>query len=105
MAVYANGRDVLTGEPMKMQPSAAPGHMESINRAFARLDLEKEVYPFSEVFERELEEEGKDIATLFLSVDRSAAFQELIRHFAGSGADFRLDVPVVSKDGGPGGGR
>ena len=24
--------DVLTGEPMKMQPSAAPGHMESINR-------------------------------------------------------------------------
>lgn len=97
VAVYANGRDVLTGEPMKMQPSAAPGHMESINRAFARLDLEKGVYPFGEVFERELEEEGKDIATLFLSVDRSAAFQELIRHFAGSGADFSWMCPLFPR--------
>lgn len=50
VAVYANGEDVLTGDPMKMQPSAGPGHMESINRAFARISLEEGVYPFGELF-------------------------------------------------------
>ena len=94
-----------SGEPTKNAAwRGAVWLRESINRAFARLDLEKGVYPFGEVFERELEEEGKDIATLFLSVDRSAAFQELIRHFAGSGADFSW-MRLLSGDGGPGGGR
>ena len=52
VAVYANGKDVLTGDPMKMQPSAGPGHMESINRAFARISLEEGYIP-SESFSGE----------------------------------------------------
>ena len=97
VAVYANGEDVLTGDPMKMQPSAGPGHMESINRAFARISLEEGVYPFGELFRGELEEEGKDMATLFLSVDRSPEFQEDIRTFARMGTDFTWMCPLFPR--------
>lgn len=97
VAVYANGRDVLTGDPMKMQPSAGPGHMESINRAFSRISLEEGVYPFGELFRGELEEEGKDMATLFLSVDRSPEFQEDIRTFARMGTDFTWMCPLFPR--------
>lgn len=97
VAVYANGKDVLTGDPMKMQPSAGPGHMESINRAFARISLEEGVYPFGELFRGELEEEGKDMATLFLSVDRSPEFQEDIRTFARMGTDFTWMCPLFPR--------
>ena len=96
-AVYANGKDILTGDPMKIQPGAGPGHMESINRAFARISLEEGVYPFGGIFRRELEEEGKDTATLFLSADRSPEFQEDIRVFARTGTDFTWMCPLLPR--------
>ena len=71
--------------------------MESINRAFARISLEEGVYPFGELFRGELEEEGKDMATLFLSVDRSPEFQEDIRTFARMGTDFTWMCPLFPR--------
>ena len=36
-AVYCNARDVLTGEVMHLLPGAGAGHMEQLNRAFAKM--------------------------------------------------------------------
>ena len=96
-AVYCNARDVLTGEVMHLLPGAGAGHMEQLNRAFARLNLEEAAIPFEEAFRGELEADGKDTATLFLSAQTDEEFQELIRHFARSGADFTWMCPLYPR--------
>ena len=71
--------------------------MESINRTFARLNLEEKAYPFAECFAGELEEDGKDTATIFISLERGEAFQELVGRFAASGADFAWFCPLLAR--------
>lgn len=80
-----------------MLPGAGAGHMESINRTFARLNLGEKAYPFEETFAKELDEDGKDTATIFISVERGEAFQEQIGKFASSGADFAWFVPLYPR--------
>ncbi|HJA92535.1 MAG TPA: DUF58 domain-containing protein [Candidatus Eisenbergiella merdipullorum] len=96
-AVYCNARDILSGEVMHLAPGAGAGHMEQLNRAFARLDLEEPAVPFQEVFGGELEAEGKDTATLFLSAETDEGFQELIGSFARTGADFTWMCPMMPR--------
>ncbi len=45
----------------------------------------------------ELEEEGKDMATLFLAVDKKPRIQEDIRTFARMGTGLYLDVSAFSR--------
>ncbi len=97
VSVYCNGKDCLTGEAMAMLPGAGVGHMESINRSFARLDLGEKAYPFADVFRKELEEDSKDTATIFVSVERGEEFQEQIGRFAASRADFAWFVPLYPR--------
>lgn len=97
VSLYCNGRDCLTGEAMVMLPGAGAGHMESINRTFARLNLEEKAYPFADIFARELDEDSKDTATIFISVERGEAFQEQIARFASAGADFAWFVPLYPR--------
>lgn len=97
VSVYCNGKDCLTGEAMVMMPGAGAGHMESVNRSFARLNLSEKAWPFAETFSRELEEDGKDTATVFVSVDRSEAFQEQIGRFASAGMDFAWFCPLYPR--------
>lgn len=97
VAVYCNARDILTGEPMKLLPSAGAGHMENINRAFARLNPEEPVHPFEETFSRELVQEGRDTAAVFLSVERGEGFQEVLRKYAGRGTQFCWMCPLTAR--------
>ena len=97
VSVYCNGKDCLTGEAMVLQPGAGAGHMESVNRSFARLNLEEKAWPFAETFEKELNEDGRDTATVFVSVDRSEVFQEQIGRFAAAGVDFSWFCPLYSR--------
>lgn len=94
VAVYANGRDVLTGEILKMLPGAGISHMESINRALARVDAARTL-PFEEAFATELEREEKETAALFLSVERGSRFRSLIERFAGYGTEFAWFCPLL----------
>lgn len=96
-AVFCNARDVLTGEVMHLAPGAGAGHMEQLNRAFARLNLDAEAIPFEEAFGGELEADGKDTATLFLSAETDEGFQRLLRRFARSGADFAWMCPLYPR--------
>ena len=93
VAVYANGQDVLTGEILRMLPGAGIGHMENINRAFARLDVGRTV-PFEEAFAGELEQEERETAALFLSVERGSRFTGLLAQFAEYGTEFAWFCPL-----------
>ena len=96
-AVFCNARDVLTGEVMSLAPGAGAGHLEQLNRALARLDLDQEAPPFAQTFAAELEAEGKDTATLFLSAQTDEEFQRLLERLARSGMDFTWMCPLFPR--------
>ena len=96
-AVFCNARDVLTGEVMRLAPGAGAGHLEQLNRALARLDLDREAPLFEETFAAELEAEGKDTASLFLSAQTDEDFQRLLERFSRSGAEFTWMCPLFSR--------
>lgn len=97
IAVFCNAADVLTGEVLRLAPGAGEGHMEQLNRAFARLNLDVPALPFEEAFGGELEAEGRDTATLFLSAHADEEFQGLIERFSRSGADFTWMCPLFPR--------
>lgn len=97
IAVFCNAVDVLTGEVLRLAPGAGEGHMEQLNRAFARLNLDVPALPFEEAFGGELEAEGRDTATLFLSAHADEEFQGLIERFSRSGADFTWMCPLFPR--------
>ena len=96
-AVFCNARDVLTGEVMRLAPGAGAGHLEQLNRALARLDLDREAPLFEETFAAELEAEGKDTASLFLSAQTDEDFQRLLERFSRSGAEFTWICPLFPR--------
>ena len=96
-AVFCNARDVLTGEVMRLAPGAGAGHLEQLNRALARLDLDREAPLFEETFAAELEAEGKDTASLFLSAQTDEDFQRLLERFSRSGAEFTWMCPLFPR--------
>lgn len=71
--------------------------MESINRALARLNLEEEVDGFAHLFAKELEDGRKEMMSVFLSVDRSAAFQNLLETYLASGAEGIWMCPLLPR--------
>lgn len=97
VAVYCNAKDILTGRPMRLPPSSGAGQMESINRALARLNLEEEVDGFAHLFAKELEDGRKEMMSVFLSVDRSAAFQNLLETYLASGAEGIWMCPLLPR--------
>ena len=82
---------------MSLAPGAGAGHLEQLNRALARLDLDQEAPPFAQTFAAELEAEGKDTATLFLSAQTDEEFQRLLERLARSGMDFTWMCPLFPR--------
>ena len=71
--------------------------MEQLNRSFARLDLEKEAVSFEEAFGEELEADGRDTATLFLSAQTDEDFQRLLERISRSGVEFTWMCPLFAR--------
>lgn len=97
VAVFCNAKDVLTGEVMRLAPGAGAGHLEQLNRALARRNLDEPAVPFSEAFGGELEADGRDTATLFLSAETEEGFQKLLERFSRSGVDFTWMCPLLPR--------
>ena len=100
-ALYTNGPDILTGELVGLDASSGIGHMESINRGLARIDLEKGAPKFVRNLEdRVLEEDGNAgaVFTIFISSDAQEDFQELLCKCAEKKADFVWIYPVPRQD-------
>jgi uncharacterized protein (DUF58 family) len=73
--VYSNGRDVLTGETVHTASGSHGGHIETIDRSLARIDLGQREEETAECLKKCVEAEGSDVCYLLVS----AAFTEGLR--------------------------
>ncbi len=95
-ALYTNGPDILTREPVCLEASSGAGHMESVNRGLARIDLEKKAPSFLETLKARVLEEGTgDLFTIFFSADAQEDFQELLCSCLEKRMDFAWFCPVT----------
>ena len=94
-ALYTNGPDILTGVLVGVDAASGIGHMESINRGLARIDLEKGVPPFVESLEKKVTQDGaRDVFTVFLSHAAPEDFQDLLCQCLDRGMEFAWIRPV-----------
>lgn len=92
LSLYANARDCVSGEILKMKNRGSGANLPDIDKALARLDLEQQPADFAECFSNELFEED-DLYTLFISPERHDEFQELLCAYGQKG-DFTWLCPV-----------
>lgn len=80
-ALYTNGPDILTGELVCLEASSGIGHMESVNRGLARIELSKSAPPFvRELGEAVLGEKDAlgEVYSIFISSDAQEDYQSLL---------------------------
>lgn len=102
-ALYTNGPDILTGKPVVLEASSGAGHMESVNRGLARVDLSKGAAPFvKQLGEMVLEKRDSagEIFTIFISVDDQDDFQQLLCECEHERMDYVWICPKAENSGG-----
>lgn len=100
-ALYTNGPDILNREPVCLEAASGAGHMESINRGLARVDLEKKAPSFLNALRAEVLEKGDsdgDLFTVFFSADVQDDFQELLCACLERRIDFVWFCPAEQAD-------
>ncbi|MDO4293671.1 MAG: DUF58 domain-containing protein [Eubacteriales bacterium] len=94
VALFSNGPDLLTGEPVCLEAASGAGHMESVNRGLARVDLQKPA-PAFEGLARRLEETAEDsLMTVFFSADARDDVQDLLERLLEKKRDFVWFCPT-----------
>lgn len=97
-ALYTNGPDVLTKELVCLEAASGIGHMESINRGLARIDLSGSAPAFVPVFRTSVLEKRDsfgEVFTVFISADMQDDFQEMLLECQAKGMDFAWICPMV----------
>lgn len=100
-ALSTNGPDILTGELVRLEAASGAGHMESVNRGLARIDLAKSAPSFVRNLRDEVLETGDsagELFTIFFSPDTQDDFQELLDTCAKKKMDFAWICPVKEQD-------
>jgi len=87
VACYGNGRDILHGEPVRIEAGAGAGQMQQIYRALARIDTNRETADFAGSFEQTLLNGDPDTMTIFVSPNAYDGFTELISHYLQMGRE------------------
>ncbi len=78
-SLETNGPDLLTKEAVCLKASCGAGHLDSILRGLARIDLEKPAPSFEPIRERlEEMEDRESLCTIFFSADARPEFQQLL---------------------------
>lgn len=95
---YANSRDVLTGEPVKIAGGAGEGQQDTIAKALARIDIKKEAPDFVSMYEEQVLDDKEGLITLFVSVNGYGAFTALVKECITCGMDYRWFYPYVGKE-------
>ena len=93
VAFYANGRDVITGEAVKMDGGAGAGQQDAIGRALARMDTDKQPWPFAALFEEQILADAKDSFTLFVSPNGYEDFVQMLLGLKEKGLEYTWFYP------------
>ena len=94
-SLETNGPDLLTKEAVFLKASCGAGHLDSIFRGLARIDLEKPAPSFEPIRERlEEMEDRESLCTIFFSADARPEFQQLLEKFRKEKREFIWFCPV-----------
>lgn len=103
VAFYANGRDVISGEWVKIDGGAGAGQQDAIGRALARIDTAKQPWSFVELFEETVLNDSTSTITLFVSPNGYDDFIGLLTRCKEKGLTYTwfypygtVEKPVVS---------
>lgn len=90
-ALYTNGPDILTGKAVMLEASSGSGHMESVNRGLARIELSKKVEPFVRLLGETVlqkKDASGELFNIFISPDAQDDFQQLLCECGQRGMDY-----------------
>lgn len=94
ISIYANAPDCIGGQLLTMEELTHPACMETINKAFARLNTEEGTVKFGKCLREKLYE-GNSVYTIFISPDQHEDFVEEIANYREeAGDDFVWICPV-----------
>ncbi len=93
VACYANGKDVITGEAVRIAGGAGVGQQDVIGKALARIDTGMAPWNFVETFEEAVLHEAKGTITMFVSPNGYDDFLALLQRCKEEGLDFTWFYP------------
>ena len=97
VACYANGKDVITGEAVRIEGGAGVGQQDVIGKALARIDTEKAPWSFVKHFEESVLHDAKGIITLFVSPNGYEDFLLLLQRCEEDGLDYTWFYPYYGE--------
>ena len=80
-ALYSNGIDVLSGQPIKMKRSRGKIHEQEIYRALARIDLKAETEDMTKLFANVIESGDGTMCDYHISVNSYDEYQRLLENY------------------------
>ena len=95
VSCYGNGVDIETHYPVSIESKAGEGHMDSIYKALARVDIEQPTADFVSSFEKALMQPGDNATyTFFVAPNQYDDFVELLTKYKEAGHMFMWFYPV-----------
>ena len=95
-ALCTNGVDVITKENTRLAAGAGSGHVETIQRVLARIDLEQKAPSFLETMKEEVFGNGsQEVYTIFISADAQPDFQQMLEKCLQQKMDFVWICPKL----------
>ena len=88
VSCYANGRDILTDEPVEIIGLAGSSQLEVLGKALARLDITKSANAFVPMFRERILSESDGFFTFFISPNGYDDFMLLLEECKAKGMDY-----------------
>ena len=98
VSCYANGRDMLTDEHLEMDGGAGKGQLDSLGKALARVDTEKETKSFCGLFQEKILNEDDGFFTFFISPNSYDDFMKLLELCSRQGMEFCWYCPIMQEE-------
>ena len=96
VACYANGRDIMTGEPVRIAGGAGAGQQDVIGKALARINTDVEPWHFTELFEERVTEDANGTITMFVSPYGYSDFLGLLEMCEAEGVEYTWFYPYYT---------
>ena len=99
-ALYTNGPDLLNGDLIALDAASGAGHIESVNRSLARIDLDGKIPGFVTTYHEVImgnDGSSGEVYTVFISYDAQEDFQQMLCECLQKGMDFIWICPVVPR--------
>lgn len=94
VSIYGNGKDILTDKELRLEEGAGNGMRSAVQRGLARIDTQKGVFAFKELFETEILDNAAGTYTIFVSPNLYEDFQEVLRGCEERKIPFTLFYPT-----------